>query len=1006
MSKVPVKSLIYKGKHINYKTIFDVKRQLNITKDEAKRIVNKYGKTIKLKGAIIKYNRPTDLTKRLNISPQDIADVITNQNDGIRILYDPIEHTVAKYNVKDRPFIFRKFGVKRNIKMSEYVSRLTTIKDTTNKIYKTAEALSSTTMVRITVDITVYFLDYNYNLNGADPSTVPIGEWEKRKMFGEVFNTKVEDVEEEIQQRVDNFLLFLQGNLLSQRHTYVIRDNYSNKTFKIVNNLMMKALPLKIYGLDLPDFKEGSCVSSLLKNKYKKISPSKIDILFSNGATPIDLIEKFSKPYNIKTIIYDINLKEQISYIPLKPSKNHATLLAINYNNHIYEIHDTLLKKKSYKNYDNVNIRKDIKKSLLKLLKLGILPTDIRVYEGEIYSFIHNNLKYIENVEYRECMEILKLFGLEDHLYDSIKIKNLGRVIEKLYKKDINCNSFFPVADRFIKGGYNYINDDLVDKEHITIDKNKDYSYCLKNLSFIISLDYRTSDIIDNVTEIVDHYLYIAKPNRSSILLPDTNLYSGEFLKYCKSQGLSYKILSGITTTKHYNYFYDMVKDCYEKLDKETFKKVFNIMIGTFEPAIKRSTIHSFNRICNKEEAECISGFKRQISDDYYLIYDTHEDINIYNKKPIAVQIKDNSRKLLYEKLLELNITDNEIVQIKTDAITILKPQDTYDDYFINDSLDGWKYEKFTALSTNPVFYNSKLDFHYDMYNENIIYDCYAGCGKTYDIINNLTPNLKDYIVLSPTHSSLTEHKEANNNNCIMQKYSFSNTIPKENTIIIDEHGLMNKSCHDLIFKCHLLGKTIISYGDYKQLPPPADIKRDKKHYIDMLFRQKSIMSTNYRNDFNKEYYDNILNGSLNGLEEVKKYSSNDYKNVEAVICYRVETCDKYNKLIMTERNIKFGDVGTKVLCKSNELKNKNVYNGYLGTITSSNEEQIIIDNEIIITPIQFTKYFKPAYARTIYNVQGKSLDSYYYAPDDYSFIDQTNTDRAYTVVSRLKTKN
>ena len=48
-------------------------------------------------------------------------------------------------------------------------------------------------------------------------------------------------------------------------------------------------------------------------------------------------------------------------------------------------------------------------------------------------------------------------------------------------------------------------------------------------------------------------------------------------------------------------------------------------------------------------------------------------------------------------------------------------------------------------------------------------------------------------------------------------------------------------------------------------------------------------------------------------------------------------------------------------------------------------------------------KYFEPAYAKTAYGVQGKSIKSYHYAVEDKNFL-KNNNRLSYTIISRLKT--
>ena len=99
------------------------------------------------------------------------------------------------------------------------------------------------------------------------------------------------------------------------------------------------------------------------------------------------------------------------------------------------------------------------------------------------------------------------------------------------------------------------------------------------------------------------------------------------------------------------------------------------------------------------------------------------------------------------------------------------------------------------------------------------------------------------------------------------------------------------------------------------------------------------------------------------------------------------------------------GDENTKIVCKTNDLYNKNIYNNFYYTVIEKNEDTLIItdDNEnFTITIDEFNKYFEAGYCRTLYNIQGESIKSFFYAPEDYKFLDNVRT---YTLISRLKTK-
>ena len=80
-------------------------------------------------------------------------------------------------------------------------------------------------------------------------------------------------------------------------------------------------------------------------------------------------------------------------------------------------------------------------------------------------------------------------------------------------------------------------------------------------------------------------------------------------------------------------------------------------------------------------------------------------------------------------------------------------------------------------------------------------------------------------------------------------------------------------------------------------------------------------------------------------------------------------------------------------------LQKKNIYNNFTDEIVEIKGENVVMKSGIKLSTDQIEKFFIPAYARTLYGIQGKSLKSYHYAPEDYKFL---NGRSAYTVVSRL----
>jgi hypothetical protein len=99
--------------------------------------------------------------------------------------------------------------------------------------------------------------------------------------------------------------------------------------------------------------------------------------------------------------------------------------------------------------------------------------------------------------------------------------------------------------------------------------------------------------------------------------------------------------------------------------------------------------------------------------------------------------------------------------------------------------------------------------------------------------------------------------------------------------------------------------------------------------------------------------------------------------------------------------------IGVKLICKSNDLRDKNIFNNFTFTITEEIKKKgelsdFKLDDNSIITYKQLDKLFEPYYACTSYGIQGQSIKSYHYAKEDKSFL-KNNNRLSYTIISRIK---
>jgi hypothetical protein len=259
----------------------------------------------------------------------------------------------------------------------------------------------------------------------------------------------------------------------------------------------------------------------------------------------------------------------------------------------------------------------------------------------------------------------------------------------------------------------------------------------------------------------------------------------------------------------------------------------------------------------------------------------------------------------------------------------------------------------------------------------------------------------------------------------IIHDYTFDNSIPIEEVIIIDEIGFLDKQSHNLLYKLLKVNKQLICYGDFNQLLPVGENRPyNKPHYLNYMFNTINTEYINWRNNFTKEYYDSIINGTPEYYtREVHRHSKGLPEKAEKVITLRrKKTAKSYNNMIsfIDNKTMKRFPIGSQIICINNNLREElHIFNSKEFTITNFKEaENMEQDGEIIeikecmyilrdinnvkykLTKKQLFKNFDYAYALNIHRVQGKTLKSYYWAKEDDCFL----TGRmAYTIISRLQ---
>lgn len=788
-----------------------------------------------------------------------------------------------------------------------------------------------------------------------------------------------------------------------------------------------------------------NCVVNYISNTYRGLKSKILDL--ARSPITVKRFQGFMEKNFISYNIYDVKGNLKATHTTDK-HQSIGTLSMIVYNNHVYPI-GNLSPVYAKSTYTKIEVVDNITDKLIRLIKKGIVPKKIKVSNTRqvtdlddipIRSYIHNKVKYIGNPEYKRCLEIAKCLGpnFEELITDETTVADLPKIIMRATECKTSL-SFMPDGAAYRSPACLWKTQKPIRVDDVTtIDKNKCYSYILSNIQCLIVFDYRRDPINDlringegvSTYQFIDTHLYLATPEAWSILLPCTKLYTGSFLRRCAERGFKFTVAEELVTRVEHSPYPRVIGMMQEMIQNnlltwEEFKFIINVTIGKMESTCKKSVVKCFSGIFETEAANHQPSCLAKLTKDYSLGFDVEEKyINVRNRFPTSIQVKDEARMMIYDKIVELGLSDSDIVQINTDSIsyygTLPKDLDPV-------NFASWKQSKFNEIYVNSEVYDIDCSalkpYPISSRAKRILHMKYAGAGKTHEIVNKLVPRLikqnKSYIVLTPTHRTLEEYKRHGINCDVIQTYVFSGEIPTEDYVIVDEIGFLGPECHDVLYKIAFDGKHLECYGDFSQLAPPGtDGTYDQLHYLEYFFTEIDRTFTNHRNGFTTDYYDSLINSDDTKwlISEVNSYSTPSYKDAERVICYRHSTCAKYNEKMLKHLGFERRyDRGALIMCTNNKLLEHGICNRMefiVRNVDYDDNGYIDLDGEVTLKEINTnTKYtipakafmrgkFESAYAINVHQIQGSTMDSYHWAKEDNAYISGRV---AYVVISRLR---
>lgn len=799
-----------------------------------------------------------------------------------------------------------------------------------------------------------------------------------------------------------------------------------------------------------------NCVRDSLLEIYKGLWKDEIEKLGDDLGVTLEELEAFCAKKKIHMIAFDIDCEIVEEYIPPKKSGKKRFMYIIN-NNHIYVVNSRNIKKKvtEIPQYNEVKVVQSATNVLKKFLREGLYPNPkhmkIRSYfdngkKIDVSSFVYNGVYYTDNSDYDQCINLEKLLKLEGLVTPTTSRYNVLEILEKAFTKTIDLEegtyqkskSFFPTNATYSATPCVYsIKRIDTSRPYINIDHKKHFANELLNMEYLPVLNFMQGELITEFPEnykCTKDYLYLAQPkNGPNMLLPSKKLYDGQFLEIVQNMGILIEVLEAYPVKNIPNHISEMYSKIFklietDQINEQFIKESLVIYQGKMNKNFHKKSLDNATYIGTKDQVDVLGGFIQKITNDYYLAFETEEVTDVYTRKPISIRMIDMSRLTVYKKILEIGIPPEDIIQIYNDSICFYTDNLKNWDPTIHIStskISGWRDE-----TEDFILHNEKNKYHptQDIHNDVIkcpnshvtfkikqpLFPQYtelnmspAGSGKSYFIKHKLVPKLKDYIILCPQQQCLTEYREMKLPCQVYEYYTINKTFPKEKTIIIDEIGLYNHAGNIFLFQCALLGKIIYAFGDYKQLLPPFETHTfDQKYFLKSIFHKIIKNTDNHRNEFSQEYYQNLFDSQEQDYlySEVKKYSTKHYYEADVIICYRNTVVDHYNDLML--KHLGFEDKfqkGVKLICTDNKFAKKGIYNKWELTITETDGNIFELSengNKYSFKKSEIEKYFKPAYARTAYGIQGQSRYSYYFPAKDKFFIDGRS---AYTIISRLK---
>jgi len=825
---------------------------------------------------------------------------------------------------------------------------------------------------------------------------------------------------------------------LSDKYDSAIRAKFNWSYTDIINRISLKRM---IYDMPIEDVRvlplkydikannaiiRNHCVYDYLEENAKQMRIVKaLKKIKDKMSWTVHRLINFLEDNNVNNEIYDQWWNKVSSF---KQDEHRKIWRFIVANRHLYPLETyeyKNLKKKDYKNIKKIKLIKNNslihhvkQKTRLEWMNTNVIMDEEHedIKEIILNRYISNDVLYVDEKAfnayklYKELnMKILLStnWSFTTPFFD-IAEKN------KLYSVFVsNWNTPKPVHMAIPSNNPNIVQIDL-NGAHTGAGINLEYFPVIDETCYVYKYDGR--DIEDTT------FYYVKDVHPDYLDCVNNGVCSGYRLKHFKR----FATIQYFQEPKLYNNpFSKLLKEMANK-DMSLTKFIFNIFIGCCQ---KKGNTYGVNSVVveraflDDKEADNVEYMKYK---DIFVALQNKENKKRYNETllPFAHYVVDYCFSIVYSKVKELqkNGLLKKLIRIKTDSISYIGtlPDD------LNKEIHGWKREDYNS-SKNIIGrfqpYTDKKLHKITKFQTctDILGDNYAGCGKTYTTINEIIPTIvkyqkdiphaykNDFIILCEHHNPLVDYRKKKYEAHTFASMKMQSKIDAK-YIIIDEAGLTEPHNWKWLYLNINTDQNIIAFGDSGQLPPVSsnvELNPLKHLGIRSMFEARLPMLENYRNDYTREQYDQMKDGTYIPTFELERHNIIS----ECNICYFNDTCKKINDSITKDWTDRFGDikvkVGGKLICKSNKLIKKGLTNKMILEIVKYGNTIVLSDE---ITEYELTKdefllgEFKHAYAITLYCAQGKSIPL-----KDISFHDINRIKKVkgglYVAYSRIQTK-